>query len=171
MPLVRRLTPQEATLHIHQLAAVLRDCVAGGASVSFLEPFTESEALSFYSSCIDEIARDRRILLAAFDGEEVAGSLQVITAMPPNQPHRAELAKMLVRRSSRGLGLAKALLAAAEDEARAAGKTLLTLDTVVGEAADYLYARSGWTRAGEIPDYALYPDGRLCATAIYWKKI
>ena len=111
------------------------------------------------------------MLLAAFLEGELVGTVQVALAQQPNSPHRAEIAQLLVRRSARRRGIAERLMAAAEQEALAEGKTLLVLDTVTGDAADRLYVRLGWTRVGEIPDYALYPDGRPCATTIFWKKL
>jgi ribosomal protein S18 acetylase RimI-like enzyme len=97
--------------------------------------------------------------------------VQVVLAVPPNQPHRGEVAKLLVHRAARRQGIAERLMERAEAEARAEGKTLLVLDTVTGDPAERLYARLGWTRVGVIPDYALYPDGRPCATTVFWKRI
>ena len=97
--------------------------------------------------------------------------MQVVFALPPNQPHRGEIAKLLVHRSARGRGIAQRLMERAETEARAAGKTLLVLDAVTGGDAARLYARLGWTEVGVIPDYALYPDGRPCDTTIFFKRL
>jgi GNAT superfamily N-acetyltransferase len=156
---IRRLGAGEARAHLDGLAAVLADCVAGGASVSYMAPFSH------------EVERGRRLLLAAFAGEELVGTVQVVLATPPNQPHRAEIAKLLVRRSARRRGIAALLMERAEAEARAEGRTLLVLDTVTGDAAELLYERLGWTRVGVIPGYALYPDGRPCDTTVFWKSI
>jgi GNAT superfamily N-acetyltransferase len=111
------------------------------------------------------------VLLAAFDDGDVVGTVQVNLATPPNQPHRADIAKLLVRRSARRRGVAAQLMEAAEREALAEGKTLLVLDTVTGDAAERLYERLGWTRVGVIPNYALYPDGRPCATTLFYKQL
>ena len=111
------------------------------------------------------------MILAAFDGGELVGTVQVVLAVPPNQPHRGDIAKLLVRRSARRRGIAEQLMDGAEREARAEGKTLLVLDTVTGDAAERLYTRLGWQRVGVIPNYALYPDGRFCDTTVFWKAI
>src|SRR5262249_58855395 len=103
--------------------------------------------------------------------DELVGTVQVVAATPPNQPHRADVAKLLVRRSERRRGVARLLMARAEAEARAEGKTLLVLDTVTGDAAEKLYERLGWTKVGVIPNYALYPDGRPCDTTVFWKAV
>ena len=168
---VRRLDVNEVREHLDALAGVLHDCVAGGASVSYLAPFSHEEALAAFESFVAEAEQGRRLLLAAFAGPDLVGTVQVILALPPNQPHRAEIAKLLVHRSARRRGIAELLMEGAEAEARAEGKTLLVLDAVTGDAAARLYARLGWTRVGEIPGYALYPDGRPCDTTIFWKAL
>ena len=168
---IRWLTAAEGERCLIALAKVLVDCVEGGASVSFMAPFSLSEAESFYRGVLEEVEHGRRILLAAFQGTELVGTVQVLTAMPPNQPHRGEIAKMLVRRSARGQGIGARLMESAEDAAREAGKTLLTLDTVTGREGERLYTRMGWTKAGVIPNYALYPDGTPCATTLFWKEL
>jgi ribosomal protein S18 acetylase RimI-like enzyme len=168
---VRRLGPDEAAEHLDGLAAVLADCVAGGASVSYMEPFSNEDAREAFAGFAADAARGRRLILAAFAGGQVVGTVQVILALPPNQPHRAEIAKLLVRRSARRRGVAERLTQQAEAEARAEGRTLLVLDTVTGDAAERLYERLGWTRVGVIPGYALYPDGRPCDTTVFWKAL
>jgi len=168
---VRRLGADEIGAHLDGLADVLADCVAGGASVSFMAPFPHDEARAFFEATAAEVERGRRLLLAAFDDGRVVGTVQVILALPPNQPHRGEIAKLLVHGSARRRGIAQLLMAHAEAEARAEGKTLLVLDTVTGDAAERLYARLGWTRVGVIPGYALYPDGRPCDTTVFWKEL
>jgi len=168
---IRRLEAAEARAHLEGLAAVLADCVAGGASVSYLEPFSHADALAAFEAWLPEIEAERRLLLAAFCDGELVGTVQVVHAIPPNQPHRADVAKLLVRRSARRRGIAALLMEHAEAEARAEGKTLLVLDTVTGDDAERLYERLGWTRVGVIPSYALYPDGRPCATTVFWKAV
>ena len=168
---IRRLSSAEVREHLDGLAAVLADCVAGGASVSYMAPFSHEDARAEFEGWADEIQRGTRLLLAAFANGDLLGTVQVVFAWPPNQPHRADIAKLLVHRSARRQGLAERLMARAEEEARAEGKTLLVLDTVTGDAAERLYTRLGWTRVGVIPDYALYPDGRLCATTVFWKSL
>ncbi len=168
---VRRLNAAEAGLWLGELAAILVDCVEGGASVSFMSPFPQSDAEEFFRKVIREIEANERILLAAFLDGKLAGTVQVLLAMPPNQPHRAGISKLLVLRSARRFGLGAALMRSAEQCAREAGKTLLVLDTVSGSAAERLYESLGWIKAGVIPNYALFPDGSLCDAAIFWKAI
>jgi len=168
---IRRLNAVDAGAHLSDLARVLVDCVEGGASVSFMRPFGQSDAEAFFRKVITGVEAGERILLAAFVDSKLVGTVQLLTAMPPNQPHRAEIAKMLVLRSARGRGIGEALMRSAEECALEAGKTLLVLDTVQGGAAERLYARLGWTKAGVIPKYALMPDGSWCDTVIFWKSI
>jgi ribosomal protein S18 acetylase RimI-like enzyme len=168
---IRRLDVPELHAQLDGLAAVLVDCVAGGASVSYLAPFSQEQARAAFEAFAAEVEQGRRLLLAAFADGNLVGTVQVILALPPNQPHRAEIAKLLVHRSVRRRGIAQLLMEGAEAEARARGKTLLVLDTVTGDAAERLYARLGWTRVGVIPGYALYPDRRPCDTTIFWKSL
>jgi len=168
---IRRLSRTELHEQLDPLAAVLHDCVAGGASVSYMEPFTRADARNAFAAFAAEAEQGRRLLLAAFADGDLVGSVQVILALPPNQPHRAEIAKLLVHRSARGRGIARLLMERAEAEARAEGKTLLVLDAVTGGGAARLYARMGWTEVGVIPGYALYPDGRPCDTTVFWKSL
>jgi len=168
---VRRLEPTEVRVYLDGLAAVLADCVAGGASVSYMAPFTHDDARAAFDVWATEVEANRRLLLAAFIDGNVVGTVQVVFALPPNQPHRADIAKLLVHRAARRRGVAELLMEHAEVEARREGKTLLVLDTVTGDAAERLYERLGWTRVGVIPNYALYPDGRPCATTVFWKAL
>jgi GNAT superfamily N-acetyltransferase len=168
---IRRLAPHELREHVDALAAVLRDCVEGGASVSYLAPFQHEEARAAFEGFAAEAEDGRRLVLAAFADGELVGTVQVVLALPPNQPHRGEIAKLLVRRSARRRGIAERLMERAEAEARAEGKTLLVLDTVTGDPAERLYTRLGWNRVGVIPGYALYPDGRPCDTTVFWKRV
>jgi GNAT superfamily N-acetyltransferase len=168
---VRRLGASEARTLLVGLATILADCVAGGASVSYLAPFSQAEARDAVEGMIAEVERGRRLLLAAFADGELVGTVQVILAMPPNQPHRAEIAKLLVHRRARRRGIAQRLMERAEAEARNEGKTLLVLDTVTGADGERLYVRLGWTRVGVIPGYALFPDGRPCDTSVFWKLL
>jgi GNAT superfamily N-acetyltransferase len=168
---IRRLGADEVRAQLDGLADVLVDCVAGGASVSYMEPFSHEDAHAAFLGWVDEVADGRRLVLAAFAGDEVVGTVQIVAATPPNQRHRADVAKLLVHRSARRHGVASLLMDHAEAEARAEGKTLLVLDTVTGDAAERLCERLGWTRVGVIPGYALYPDGRPCDTTVFWKTI
>ena len=155
---------------IQGLSDVLIDCVEGGASVSFMLPMSRAKADGFWRRTSASLARGERLVLAAEDAAgTIVGTVQVLLDQPENQPHRADIAKMLVHRRVRRQGVGAALLAAAERSALSAGKTLLVLDTVTGGDAERMYARQGWQRCGEIPDYALWPDGRPCATTIFFK--
>jgi ribosomal protein S18 acetylase RimI-like enzyme len=168
---IRLLDPADARAQLDGLAAVLEDCVAGGASVSYMAPFTHEDARGHFEAVAAEVEQGRRLLLAAFAEGRVVGTVQVNLAVPPNQPHRGDVAKLLVHRSARRRGIAQLLMEHAEREARAAGKTLLVLDTVTGDPAERLYERIGWTKVGVIPNYALYPDGRPCDTTVFFKAI
>ena len=168
---VRRLEGDELRAHLDDLAGVLHDVVEGGASIGFMAPFTREDARAFFAGCAAEVDAGRRFLLAAVDEREIAGTVQIVFATPPNQPHRGDVAKLLVRRSARRRGVGKLLMEHAEREARAEGRTLLVLDTVTGDPAERLYERMGWTKVGIIPSYALYPDGRPCDTTFFWKEV
>jgi GNAT superfamily N-acetyltransferase len=165
------LSAPDARARLSELAEVLHDCVEGGASVSFMLPFSQEDAEAFFSKVIDGVEAGERILLAALKNSRVVGTVQITTAMPPNQPHRGDVAKLLVHRESRGSGLARLLMEEVERQAREAGKTLLVLDTVTDGVAEGLYGRLGWTRVGIIPDYAMYPDGTLTPTTIFYKSL
>ena len=155
------------------LADVLLDCVEGGASVGFMHPLPRAKALAFWESALASAARGERIVFVAedVDTKTIVGTVQVVLAMPDNQPHRADVAKMQVHRRARRQGLGAALMRAAEAAARAAGKTLLVLDTVTGSDAERLYTRLGWQRCGEIPGYALWPRGGLCSTTVFYRVL
>ena len=168
---LRRLAASELRAHLDGLAAVLHDCVDGGASISYMAPFSREDARAAFESFVADAEQGRRVILAAFAGDEVVGTVQLVLALPPNQPHRAEIAKLLVRRSARRRGIAELLMAQAEREALAEGRTLLVLDTVTGSAADRLYLRLGFTPLGVIPEFALYPDGRPCDATVFWKSL
>lgn len=156
---------------LQQLADVLLDCVDGDASVSFMWPLSREKALGFWRRMADGVEAGERIVLLARDGEgEVIGTVQVVLDQPDNQPHRADIAKMLVHRRGRKQGIGAALMRAAEQAAVAAGKTLLVLDTASADA-ERLYEREGWQLAGHIPGYALLPRGGLCGTKYYYKPI
>ena len=155
---------------IQGLSDVLIDCVEGGASVSFMLPMTRAKAETFWRNAAAGVARGERVVLSAEDETGIVGTVQIILAQPENQPHRGDLAKMLVHRRARRRGIGAALLVAAERSALDAGKTLLVLDTA-SDDAERLYARQGWQRCGIIPNYALLPDGRPCATTYFFKSL
>jgi GNAT superfamily N-acetyltransferase len=168
---IRKLTASETRQSLDALGEVLADCVAGGASVSFMLPFSKADAAAFFEGLLPEIERGDRVLLAAYWDGKLVGTVQVAHAWPPNQPHRADVAKMLVHRSARRQGIGALLMRSAEEHALADGKTLLVLDTVTGDNAERLYERLGWIKVGVIPNYALFPDGRPCATTVFYKQL
>ncbi|MFS2003095.1 GNAT family N-acetyltransferase [Duganella sp. CT11-25] len=173
---VRRVAAAEAREHADELASaladVLIDCVEGGASVSFMLPLPREKALTFWRGVLDGAARGERVLLVAETTEgRIIGTVQLITALPDNQPHRADIAKMLVHRDARRRGVAGLLMAAVDQAAREERKTVLVLDTVTGGDAERLYQRAGWHSAGSVPNYALMPDGAYCATTFFYKQL
>lgn len=156
---------------IDALADVLIDCVDGGAGVSFMHPLAPAKAQAFWRRVAAGVAAGERALLVAEDDEGIVGAVQLELAQPDNQPHRADLSKMLVHRRARRQGLGAALVHAAEETARACGKTLLVLDTNTGSDAERLYARLGWVRVGSIPGYSLQPRGGLSPTTFFYKEL
>lgn len=169
---IRRLAAHEAASAVEALADVLLDCVEGGASVSFMWPLPRERAVAFWGGVAEGVRAGERVLLVAEDGGgRIVGTVQLIVAQPDNQPHRADVAKMLVHRSARRRGLAQRLLVAVERAAREEGRTVLVLDTATGGDAERLYARGGWQPVGSIPNYALMPDGRRCATTYFHKQL
>ncbi|SMG55279.1 GNAT family N-acetyltransferase [Paraburkholderia susongensis] len=169
---VRRLGPNEASACVEALAEVLIDCVEGGASVSFMLPISREKALAFWRTVANGVALGERTLLIAEDGNgEIVGTVQLITAQPENQPHRADVAKMLVHRKARRRGIAQHLMREVDRIAREEKKSVLVLDTVTGGDAERLYQRAGWQRVGDVPNYALMPDGAFCGTTFYCKQL
>jgi GNAT superfamily N-acetyltransferase len=169
---IRALSPDEADAAVPALADILLDCVAGGASIGFMADVTRERAEAFWRAVARGVREEGRILLVAeTSGGEAVGTVQLIPCLIDNQPHRADVAKMLVKRSARNMGLGAALMAAIEAEARRIGRSVLVLDTVTGAAGDRLYRRMGWTHVGDIPDYAFFPDGRLTPTSLFFKRL
>lgn len=169
---IRRVHANEAPEYVEALADVLIDCVEGGASVSFMLPISRETALTFWRNVAEGVARGERALLIAEDEHgDIVGTVQLVLAQPENQPHRADVAKMLVHRRARGRAIAQRLMRALEDVAREEGKSVLVLDTVTDGDAERLYRRAGWQRVGVVPKYALMPDGAFCATTFYYKHV
>jgi len=169
---VKRLTPAQFAAALDDLATVLTDCVAGGASVSFMSPFSHADAKAWFASLSPAVENGTLIIMAAEVDGKLVGTVQVDLNTPPNQPHRAEVRKLLVLQSARRDGAAWNLMLLAEDEARKAGRTLLTLDTITGSPAEKLYREFGFAMAGVIPGYALMPDGGEPApTTVLYKRI
>jgi ribosomal protein S18 acetylase RimI-like enzyme len=153
------------------LSDILIETVAQGGSVSFMHPLQPEAARAFWDGALAAAGRDERIILGAWDGDILAGTVTLLLNCPPNQPHRAEIAKMMTRLSHRGRGVATALMRTAEQLAIERKRTLLVLDTATDGGAAGLYEKLGFTLAGEIPDYALKPLGGLSGTLLYWKRI
>lgn len=168
-PVLRPLAPDPAT--IDALAGLLVETVAQGGSVGFMHPVAPEKAAAFARTSLEAAARGERIVLGAFVDGTLASTVTLLLALPENQPHRAEIAKMMTAPAFRGRGLARALLGEAEREAAARGRTLLVLDTAEQEGAAGLYERCGFTRVGAIPDFALKPHGGLTATLLYVKRL
>jgi GNAT superfamily N-acetyltransferase len=169
-PCTIRQLPHVTDRQLQELADVLIDCVEGGASVGFMSPLELPKALAFWQKVAGEAQKNARVLLVAEQDGRIVGTVQVVLEQPDNQPHRGDISKMLVHRNARQHGVGAMLMRAAEDAARANGKTLLVLDTA-SDAADRLYIRSGWTLVGTVPDFALWPEGGYCNTRFYYRKL
>lgn len=173
-PTLRRLSPDETPDRLPELAALTVAVVHAGASVSFLAPLSQERASAFWAHTAAQEARGgAHLFVAERQGPvpRIVGTTLLVTELPENQPHRADLAKVMVHPEARRAGLAAALVSAAEAHAHALGKTLLVLDTVTGSPAERLYQRLGWQRVGTIPHYALMPDGTPCDTTYYYKRL
>ncbi len=168
---IRQVSAAELRRRMAELSEVLIDCVEGGASVSFMAPLTRERADAFWTRVAGDVACGARLVLVAETEGRLMGTVQLVLAQPENQPHRADLAKMLVHRSARRQGIGTALLRGAEQAAVREGKTLLVLDTVEGAEGERLYSGLGWVRVGPIPGYALLPYGGLCATVVYYRSL
>ncbi|KQW46461.1 MULTISPECIES: GNAT family N-acetyltransferase [unclassified Roseateles] len=169
---IREIGGAEALARVGELAEVLRDCVEGGASVGFMLPLAEGRPEAFWQHVAAAVAEGKRHLFVAEDeAGRICGTLSLVVDMPDNQPHRADVSKMLVHRRMRRQGVAERLLRALEVKARELGKTTLVLDTVTGSDASRVYERLGWQKAGDIPAYALMPDGQFCSTTYYFKPL
>jgi len=170
---VHSLGPEALEAHAQALARIMADTVSAGAAIGYMQPFSLEDGLAFFATQVfPEIRAGRRLLLAATLDGAIVGSVQLIIGMPPNQPHRCEVAKMMVAPAARRRGVGAALMAALEAQARAAGKTLITLDTRTGDAAEPLYRAAGFVAVGVIPGFALDPDGAgLHATTYMYKQL
>ena len=167
---IRRLRTLDDA-QVEALADLLVDSVDAGASVGFMYPLEKAKAVGFWRRVADGVTAGERALLVAEDDTGIVGTVHLMLALPENQPHRADLTKMLVHPRARRRGLGAALMEAAEEMARDCGRSLLVLDTVTGSDAERLYARLGWVRVGEIPDFALLSRGGLWGTTVFYKKL
>ncbi|MEU7061593.1 GNAT family N-acetyltransferase [Streptomyces sp. NPDC046197] len=170
-PTVTRLDPAGLLGSAQELAALLTDTVAGGASVGFLAPLDAARAVAWWQARAEDVAAGRLAVWVAYDGGRTAGTVSLAFPDKPNSRHRAELVKLMVHRDTRGRGLGRRLLDTAEEAAAGSGVTLLHLDTETGSPAEHLYRSAGWTRAGTIPGYAASPAGVLRPTTIYYKAL
>jgi GNAT superfamily N-acetyltransferase len=169
---IQQITQAIPERSIHELSETLIQAVAAGGSISFMHPVSTETADSFWRGISAGVVRGERALLVAVDeADRIVGTVQVVLSQPENQPHRADVAKLMVHPRARRQGIAEALVREIEDVAKAGGKTVLTLDTETGATAERLYKRLGWTVSGTIPDYALLPHGGLCSTTIFYKAI
>ncbi|WP_135228147.1 GNAT family N-acetyltransferase [Deinococcus fonticola] len=168
-PEIRPLTNTPQT-RAH-LAEVLIATVAAGGSVGFMHPVSPAQAQAFWQAAFNEADAGNRVIFGAWEGQRLLGTVTLLTALPPNQPHRAEIAKMMTHPQARQRGIATRLIQAAEAEAAARGKTLLVLDTASDEGAGPFYEKMGYSLSGEIPEFALKPHGGLTGTLLYWKRL
>lgn len=168
---IRRIPPAEAAERIDELAAILVDVVANGASVNFLAGFSHPDARAFWQGQLDGLRSGEKRLFVAEDGGRLVGTTLLMFAPQPNAPHRAEIGKMLVHSGWRRRGLGRRLLAAAEADALGSGRTLLLLDTESGSAGEGLYASCGWMEYGRVPGHALRPHGEPAETTMFYKRL
>ena len=171
MVTIRILSGAQAEAGIPDLSEVLADCVEGGASLGFMQPYGPADAKPYWQDIARAVGIGAILLVVAEVDGRISGTVQVGLAQKPNQPHRGDLMKLLVHRPARGRGLARLLMQAAEEAAALSGKSLLVLDTATGSPAEEIYPKLGWIRVGVIPDYALWPQGGFCDTTIFYKRI
>ncbi len=168
---IRMLTPSETATAVPALAEILSDCVEGGASVGFMSPHTPDDAMPYWQGVVHAVTDGNTVLIVAEKDGEILGTVQLGIGMMPNQPHRADLKKLLVHRKARGLGLSRLLMEAAESAAAKHGRHILVLDTATGSPAEAIYEKFGWQRVGVIPQYALMPDGSYCGSTFFYKAL
>lgn len=166
---LRTLSRDDILANLCQLSDILTSCVNGGASVSFMQPFSPGTATAFWQRTAASVAAGERLVLVAENAQQIVGTVQLVIDQPENQPHRADVAKLLVHQNARRQGLANALMSYLEQIAREQGKSVLVLDTATGSGAERFYVQCGWEKAGEIPRYALMPDGTMTATSLFYK--
>jgi GNAT superfamily N-acetyltransferase len=167
---IERLSSPPSEEDLRDLARLLLDAIDDGAGVSFMPGLTEANAMAWWRG-IASSSHPRAALLVARDQEGIVGTVQLQPSWAPNQPHRADVAKLIVHRRGRNRGIARGLMEALEREARTLKFTLLLLDTCAGSAAERLYTSMGWMRVGVVPDFALNPDGSMCDTVFFYKRI
>lgn len=166
---LRTLSRADILENLSPLSDILADCINSGASVSFMLPFSLQMARTFWLRIAESVAAGERLVLVAEQAGQIVGTVQLVIDQPENQPHRADVAKLLVHQNARRQGLANALMNYLEQLAREQGKSVLVLDTATGSGAERFYVQCGWEKAGEIPRYALMPDGTMTATSLFYK--
>ena len=168
---VRVLSDSEVDSNILSLSHLLIECVADGASVGFMENLHQSAAEEYWKSVLTRYRGGALLVFGAFIADALVGTVMLLVNTPPNQPHRADVSKLLVNPKYRRRGVAKALLVAVEEKAREMGRYLLLLDTETGSSADTLYRNLGWKEVGKVPRHALSPSGELRATTYFYKEL
>ncbi|HTO30771.1 MAG TPA: GNAT family N-acetyltransferase [Pararhizobium sp.] len=168
---IRTLASSETADALPALADILSDCVEGGASVGFMSPYLPADAMPYWEGVAQAVEDGTTVLIVAERDGDLLGTVQLGIGMMPNQPHRADLKKLLVHRKARGLGLSRALMDAADAEATRHGRHILVLDTATGSPAEFIYEKLGWQRVGVIPQYALMPDGSYCGSTFFYKAL
>lgn len=165
---LRTISSDEVLQHLDAFVALLQDAVGNGASIGFLPPLANETAAEFWREYAAEIDERKRVIVAAFD-ERLVGCVTLALATKPNAPHRAEVQKLIVRSDCRRRGIGRELMQAVEDESRKRGRTLLVLDTLLGDSGEQLYPRLGYVRVGEIPSYVINENGELLSTVVFYK--
>lgn len=173
MTRVAKLAASDVSSQLADFSHLLIDCVQAGASIGFMDSLNDRAARAFWSGIADKVDADERSIWAARDTASgtLLGTVQLITGLPDNQPHRGDVAKLMVSPDARRRGVADALMAALESHARETGLRTLVLDTVTGSPAEALYRKRGWVEVGPVPDYALFPDGSPCSTTFFYKAL
>ena len=171
MTTIRFLSAEEAVAAIPALCELLRDSIEDNASMGFMAPYDPAEARAFWQGVAEGVADGFTVLAVAADGDDIVGTVQAGFARKPNQPHRGDVMKLIVRRDMRGRGLARQLMERLEAECLKRDRWLMVLDTATGSAAEAIYPRLGWQRVGVVPEYALYPDGDYCGTTFFYKRL
>lgn len=168
---IETLSPAAYARALDEHAALLHHCVAAGAPVGFLWPFTLADARTYFAELMPAVNAGKRIMMVAKIEGRIVGSMQLDLDMPPSQPHRAGGRKLLVHDSVRKQGVGTALMRAMEDEARKAGRTLVDFVALAGGGPEKLYVSIGYTVAGVIPDCDHLPDGTLCSASVLYKHL
>ena len=173
MERIEQISVDVLRTELADFSQLLTACVQAWASIGFMAPFGLEKAEAFWAGIADKVGAGDRLIWTARDESTGAllGTVQLIIGLPDNQPHRGDVAKLMVSPKARRRGVARQLMLALEDEARARGLRTLVLDTVTGSPADALYRQLGWIEVGPVPDYALFPDGTPCSTTFFYRAL